>query len=210
MPYLDPTEYVQYGLTAETTDDWIAMASTLIETHCRRPTLLVAQYVERMRLTAGAQSVRLSYLPLNPLGAAASPLVGVRVRYGRPRRGEMGQMQDPMLAQVAVTFSIPGTWSALDPTLVDLNQATGEVTFPVNFFGLNYNEVEVTYTAGVAVAPPAIKFACAQLVRNAQATPAMNVKGSRMDTLQMQYFSGSLIDPNVQTMLAPFVAQRIG
>ena len=210
MPYLDPTEYVQYGLTAETTDDWIAMASTLIETHCRRPTLLVAQYVERMRLTAGAQSVRLSYLPLNPLGAAASPLVGVRVRYGRPRRGEMGQMQDPMLAQVALAFSIPGTWSALDPTLVDLNQATGEVTFPVNFFGLNYNEVEVTYTAGVAVAPPAVKFACAQLVRNAQATPAMNVKGSRMDTLQMQYFSGSLIDPNVQTLLAPFVAQRIG
>ena len=38
MGYLLPTEYVQYGLTAETTDDWVTMASALIEAHCRRPT----------------------------------------------------------------------------------------------------------------------------------------------------------------------------
>jgi hypothetical protein len=210
MGYLDPTEYVQYGLTADTTDDWIAMASALIDAHCRRQSLLVTQHVERLRLTAGSQSVRLSYLPLTPLGAATSPLVAVRVRYGRPRRGEMGPMQDPMLAQVASVFGIPGSWSALDLGNVDLNSVTGEVTFPTNLLGLNYNEVEVTYTAGVAVVPPGVKIACAQIVRNAQATPAMNVKGSKMDTLQMQYFSGSLVDPNVQSILAPFVAQRIG
>jgi hypothetical protein len=207
MGYLDPSEYVLYGLTVDTAGDWIAMASALIDAHCRRPSLLVAQYVERMRLTAGSQSVRLSYLPLTPLGAAASPLVGVRVRYGRPRRGEL---QDPMLAQVAWAFSIPGSWSALDLSNVDLNSVTGEVTFPINLLGLNYNEVEVTYTAGVAAIPPPIKIACAQIVRNAQATPAMNVKGSKMDTLQMQYFAGSLVDPNVQSLLSPYVAQRIG
>ena len=86
--YLDPTEYVAYGLTAETSDDWVEMASALIEAHCRRQSLLVTQYVERMRLTAGSQAVRLSYLPLTPLGEVTSALVGVRVRYGRaaPRR----------------------------------------------------------------------------------------------------------------------------
>ena len=207
MGYLDPTEYVAYGLTAETADNWVEMASALIEAHCRRQSLLVTQYVERMRLTAGSQAVRLSYLPLAPLGSATSPLVGVRVRYGRPRRGEM---QDPMLAQVAWAFSIPGSWSALDLTNVDLNCVTGDVTFPMNLLGLNYNEVEVTYTAGLAVVTPAVKVACAQIVKNAQATPALNVKGSKMDTLQMQYFSGSLIDPIVQMILAPYVAQRIG
>jgi hypothetical protein len=92
MGYLCPTEYVAYGLTEETTDDWVTMASALIEAHCRRQSLLVTQYVERMRLTAGSQAVRLSYLPLTPLGTATSPLVGVQVRYGRPRRGEL---QDP-------------------------------------------------------------------------------------------------------------------
>jgi hypothetical protein len=207
MGYLDPTEYVAYGLTADTTDDWIAMASALIEAHCRRTSLLVTQYVERMRLTAGSQSVRLSYLPLAPLGEATSPLVGVRVRYGRPRRGEM---QDPMLAQVAWAFSVPGSWSPLDLTNVDVNLATGDVTFPMNVLGLDYNEVEITYTSGLAVIPPAVKVACAQIVKNAQATPAMNVKGSKMDTLQMQYFAGSLVDANVQMMLAQYVAQRIG
>jgi hypothetical protein len=210
MAYLDPTEYVACGLTADTTDDWAQMASALIEAHCRRPSLLVTQYVERMRLTAGSQSVRLSYLPLAPLGSATSPLAGVRVRYGRPRRGEMNELQNPMLAQVAWAFSIPGSWSQLDLSNVDLNSVTGEVTFLMNLLGLNYNEVEVTYTAGLAVIPAAIKIACAQIVKNAQATPAMNVKGSKMDTLQMQYFSGSLVDANVQQMLAPYVAQRVG
>jgi hypothetical protein len=210
MAYLDPSEYVAYGLTADTTDDWVAMASALIDAHCRRPSLLVTQYVERMRLTAGSQSVRLSYLPLSPLGAAVSPLIGVRVRYGRPRRGETGQLHNPMLAQVACAFSIPGSWSPLDLGNVDLNSVTGEVTFPMNMLGLTYNEVEVTYTAGLSIIPPAIKIACAQIVRNAQAIPAMNVKTSKMDTLEMQYFSGSLVDPNVQSMLAPYVAQRIG
>lgn len=210
MPYLDPTEYLAHGLPAETTDDLAQMASALIEAHCRRPSLLVTQYVERLRLTAGSQTVHLSYLPAAPLAPAASPLVGVRVRYGRPRRGEMDQMQDPMLAQVAVAFGLPGSWSTLSPAAVDLNPATGEVTFPLNLLGISYNEVEITYTAGLDPVPPAVKFACAQIVRNAQATPALNVKSSKMDTLQMQYFSNSLIDSNVQSLLAPYVAQRLG
>lgn len=207
MGYLNPTEYVAYGLTAETSDDWVEMASALIEAHCRRPSLLVTQYVERMRLTAGSQAVRLSYLPLTPLGEATSALVGVQVRYGWPRRGEL---QDPMLAQVAWAFSIPGSWSSVDLTSLDLNAATGDLTFPMNLLGLNYNEAEITYTAGLSVVPSAVKVACAQIVKNAQATPAMNVKGTKMDTLQMQYFSGSLIDANVQRILVPYVAQRIG
>jgi hypothetical protein len=207
MGYLDPTEYVAYGLTADTGDDWVQMASSLMEGYCRRASLLVTQYVERMRLTADAQAVRLSYLPLAPLGTATSALVGIQVRFGRPRRGEM---TDPMLAQVAWAFSIPGSWSALPVTSVDLNAVTGDLTFPLNLLGMNYNEVEVTYTAGFAVVPPSVKVACAQIVKNAQATPAMNVKGSRMDTMQMEYFAGSLIDANVQMLLRPLIAQRMG
>jgi len=207
MPYLDPTEYIACGLAAETSGNWVAMASSLIEAHCRRPSLLVTQYVERMRLTAESQSVRLSYLPLAPLAPATSPLASVRVRYAVPRRGEL---HDPILAQVARAFSVPGSWSALDLSLIDLDSHIGNLTFPANILGLNYNEVEVAYTAGLATVPASIKFACAQIVKNAQATPALNVKASKMDTLQMQYFSGSLIDANVQSLLAPYVAQRVG
>ena len=202
MPYLDPSEYEAYGLAADTPGDLVQLACSLLDAHCRRGTLLAAQYTERIRLTAGSQAVRLSYLPL-----AANPLVSVRVRYGRPRRGEM---QETILTQAAWAFSLPGSWSTLDAATLDVNPATGEVTFPANIYGVPYNEVEIAYAAGFDTVPAAIKTACAQVVRNAQATPALNVKGSRIDTLQMQYFSGSLIDDNVRRMLAPYVAQKVG
>jgi hypothetical protein len=207
MGYLLPAEYVQYGLTAETTDDWVTMASALMDAYCRRPSLLVTQYVERMRLTAGAQTVRLSYRPLAASAASDSALVSVRVRYARPRRGEL---PDPFHEQIAWAFSVPGSWNALDVTSVDVNQSTAELTFPRSFLGIDYNEVEVTYTSGLATICDGVKVACAQIVKNAQAMPAMNVKSNKMDTVQMQYFSGSLIDPQVQMLLKPYIAERLG
>jgi hypothetical protein len=47
-------------------------------------------------------------------------------------------------------------------------------------------------------------------VKNAQSTPGLNVKSSKVDTLQLQYFSGSLVDPVVQALLKPWVAVRMG
>ena len=38
----------------------------------------------------------------------------------------------------------------------------------------------------------------------------MNVKSTKLDTMQMQYFSGSLIDTQVQALLRPYLAQRVG
>jgi hypothetical protein len=207
MGYLLPAEYVQFGLTTETTDDWVAMASALMEAYCRRPSLLVTQYVERMRLTAGAQTVRLSYRPLAAAVGAASALVNVNVRYARPRRGEL---PDAFREEIAWAFGIPGSWTALDASTVDVNEIAGELTFPANFLGVNYNEVEVTYTSGLVTIPDAVKVACVQIVKNAQATPGVNVRSSKMDTLQIQYFSSSLIDPQVQMLLKPYVAERLG
>jgi hypothetical protein len=122
-----------------------------------------------------------------------------------------------VLPPLTICDAAPKYWEvvgALRLVSVPFHSATSCVrrtpSFPTNLLGLNYNEVEVTYTAGVAVAPPAVKVACAQIVKNAQATPAMNVRGSKMDTLQMQYFAGSLVDANVQKILAPYIAQRVG
>ena len=68
----------------------------------------------------------------------------------------------------------------------------------------------MTYTAGLATVPDALKFACAQIVKNAQATPGLNVKTSKVDTLQTEYFSDSLLDRQVKALLRPFVAERLG
>jgi hypothetical protein len=201
MGYLEPGEYVAYGLTAETSDEWVTMASALIEAHCRRPSLLVSAYVERVRLVAGNRTIRLSYGPVAP-GA----VTGVRVRYGQARRGEL---QENWLAQVTLAFRLPGSWSSLDLSLVDLDVATGELTLGWNVLGLDYNEVEVSYNAGVSVVPVGVKVACAQVVKNAQAMPALNVSRTKMDTLQMQYFSGDLMDDSVKSLLRPYVATKV-
>jgi hypothetical protein len=207
MAYLLPADYANYGLPAGTTPDWVTAATALINSFCRRPDLNVAQYQERLRIVSGTQSVLLSYLPLAPLGDAASPIVALQGKYGRPRRGEVAEA--PLL-EVALAFSLPGEWTAIDPGSVDFDGDTGELILPWNVLGLPYNEVMVTYTAGLAVIGDDVKSACAQIVRNAQAQPALNASMTKMDTMQMKYFSSSLLDETVKAWLRPYVAARLG
>ena len=75
MAYLETTVYESYGLAPDTTDDWIAVASGMIDGYCRRASVLATQYVERLRVVEGSQTVRLSYLPLIAVSPATIPLV---------------------------------------------------------------------------------------------------------------------------------------
>lgn len=207
MGYLQPTQYTSYGLSPDVTDDWITVASAMINAHCRRVSLNPTQYTERLRLVEGSQTARLSHLPLSLIAPATLPLVSIQARYAKPRRG---QLVYPLQEEVLWAFSLPGAWTTVDPTTVDFVADTGELVFPLNIMGLPYNEVEVTYTAGLATIPDAVLSACALIVKNAQAAPGMNVKFSKLDTMQMEYFSSSLIDATVQELLAPWVATRLG
>ena len=207
MAYLQPADYGNYGLPAGTTPDWVTAATALINSYCRRPDLNVIQYTERLRIVSGSQTVLLSYLPLSPLAPATSPLVTIEGRYGRPRRGEVAAVP---LVEAALAFSLPGEWTAIDPATVDFDPDTGELTLPWNVLGLPYNEVMVTYTAGLATITDDVLCACAQIVKNAQAQPALNVSLSKLDTMQMKYFSSSLLDETVEAWLRPYVASRLG
>ena len=206
MGYLLPGEYVAYGLAAETADELVTMAGALIEAYCKRPTLMAAQYVERVRLTAGQQTARLSYGPLGAVNA-------VRVKYGRGRRGEGADLHldgnGLMGMQIATAFGLPGTWTALSVSALDVYVGAREVGFPANFLGLGYNEAELTYMAGFVTVPEQVKVACARIVKNAQNTPGLNVKRSRLDTMHMDYFSASLLDDDVKVMLRGYVAERL-
>lgn len=182
----------------------IAAASALMDAHCRRETLGIQQYTERLRLS-GRGNVRVTYLPL--AGAeGASPLVSVRVRYGVPRRGEANDLA----CDAGTAFGLTGMWTALAVEEVDYDPQTGEIALPLHPLGLSYHEVEVIYTAGVESVTGALKCACAQIVRNAEATPALNVKTNGIDRMQMSYFSDSLLDEGVRKLLAPYVAQKVG
>lgn len=206
MNYLSPSEYQLYGVDPTTEPALVGSASSLIDAHCRRATLTIAQYEERIRMTPDRNTIQLTYLPLAPLPPATSPIISGRGRYTIPRRGEWPF--DDLRLDVALTFGMPGTWNAIDPAAVDFDLQTGELTLPLNVVGLWFSEVDMVYTAGFSVVPDAVKYACAQIVRNAQATPAVNVKTGHMDRLRMDYFAPDLLDDTVRSLLAPYVAQK--
>jgi hypothetical protein len=207
--YLQPSEYELYGLETTTEASWVTAASAVMDAHCRRNTLGVTQYMERLRMADGRRPVRLTYLPLSAVAPATTAIVAARGRYATPRRGEL--FYEELGWDAAIAFGIPGTWVDLDVSELDAFPGTGEVTFPVNLLGWAFTEVEITYTAGLDPLPDPVKVACAQLVKNAQATPALNVKRNVMpDRMQFMYFSATLLDETVQSLLAPYVAQKVG
>ena len=206
MNYLSPTEYQLYGVDPAAEPALVGAASALIDAHCRRASLAITQYEERIRMMPDRNTIRLTYLPLTPLAPATSPIVSGRGRYTIPRRGEW-PFEDLRL-DVALAFGLPGSWTNIDPASVDFDKSTGEVTLPLNVVGLWFSEVDLVYTAGYATIPDAVKYACAQIVRNAQATPAVNVKAGRVDRMRMDYFAPDLLDASVRSLLVPFVAQK--
>jgi hypothetical protein len=208
MNYLSPSEYQLYGVDTTTDPAVVGSASALIDAHCRRATLGIAQYEERIRMMPDRNTIRLTYLPLTVVAPATSPVVSARGRYTIPRRGEWPF--DDLRLDVALMFGLPGTWTNIDTTTIDFDPATGDLTLPLNIVGLWFSEVDLVYTAGFAVIPDAVKYACAQIVRNAQATPAVNVKVGRVDRMRMDYFAPDLLDATVRSLLAPYVAQKAG
>ena len=206
MNYLDATEYLAYGLEATTDSSWVTAASAIIDAHCRRVTLGVNRYQERLKMPPEMNTVRLSYLPLVAVAPATSPIVTLQGRYGIPRRGEWSFPELSM--EFALVFALPGSWTTIDPSSVDIWEASGELTFPVNALGLFFNEVDVVYNAGLATIPVNVKVACAQIVKNAQITPALNVKAGSIDRMRLDYFGDTLVDENVRSLLEPYVARK--
>ena len=207
MAYLQPADYPKFGLPSGTSADWVTAATALMNSHCRRPDLNVREYTERLRIAGRAQTIRLTYLPLAPLAPATSSILSIEGRYAGLRRNDYAS--EP-LSEIAYAFNLPGQWCAVDSGSVDVDECTGELSWPCNLFGLPYSELKVTYTAGLVTIGDDVKAACAQIVRNAQATPALNASRTRIDTMQMEYFSSSLLDETVKEWLRPYVAVKVG
>ncbi len=124
MAYLEPADYPNYGLPDGTSTDWVTAATALINSYCRRPDLNVTQYTERLRLTSGSQSVRLTYLPLTSMGSAASPIVSIEGRYARPRRSGAALAADGAKAATAVTLQAGSTAGVLQLAAADTARFT--------------------------------------------------------------------------------------
>ena len=206
MYYLATTDYLTYGLDPTTDESWVTAASAIIDAHCRRPTLGVNQYEERLKMPPELNTVRMSFLPMVTVAPATTPIVSLQGRYGVPRRGEWPFPE--LSLEFALVFALPGMWTTIDPTTIDIWADSGELTFPVNALGLFFNEIDVVYNAGYSTIPEPVQVACAQIIKNAQNTPGLNVQSSQIDRMRLQYFGPSLVDDMVRSLLAPFVSQK--
>jgi hypothetical protein len=206
MDYLATTDYQTYGLDPATDPSWVTAASAIIDSHCRRVTLGINQYEERLKLPPELNTVRLAYLPLVTVAPNPTPIVSLQGRYGIPRRGEWPFPE--LSLEFALVFALPGMWTEIDPTTIDIWTDAGELTFPVNALGLFFNEVDVVYNAGWNPIPTPVQVACAQIIKNAQATPALNVQSGQVDQMRLQYFGPSLVDDMVKSLLAPYVSLK--
>src|SRR5437667_11063024 len=86
MNYLSPSGYETYGLEATTPAAWVLAASTVIDAHCRRVTLGVALYAERLRIAAARYTAGTTFLPPAALASATTPMLSARVSYALPTR----------------------------------------------------------------------------------------------------------------------------
>lgn len=205
MAYLTADEYELFGLEATTPDSLVMAASDLIDAHCRRQGFGIAQYMERFRV-GRSRTVRLSFLPLAAATGATSPIVQARGRYTGNVGAWAGEAE--LAAEVAQAFTTPNTWFSVPVTSLDLDLQSGEVIVCCGLLAPAMRDL-VTYTAGYSAVPEAVQQACAKLVKNALATPALNVSRQKIDTMYLQYFADSLVDADVQRLLAPYVAQRL-
>jgi hypothetical protein len=206
MGYLSTDEYTRFGLQETTPDGLVMAASSLIDAHCRRKGFGITQYMERIRV-GRSRTVRLSYLPLAAAPGASSPIVLARGRYVS-MDGEWA-LSNELAAEVAQVFAMQNTWFTVSPDSLDLDVESGEVIICGGLLSPALRDLELTYTAGYSEVPHKVKQACAKLVQNALATPALNVSKQKIDTMYLQYFADSLVDADVQRLLAPFVAQRL-
>ena len=206
MAYLSADEYTLFGLEETTPVSMVIAASDLINAHCRRKGFGIAQYMERFRV-GRSRTVRLSYLPLAAAAGAASPIVQARGRY-TGKVGDWGAVAE-LASEVAEVFTAPNTWFSVPANSLDLDLESGEVIVCCGLLAPALRDLELTYTAGYTEVPWRVKQACAKLVRNALATPALNVSKQKIDTMYLQYFADSLVDADVQRLLAPYIAQRL-
>ncbi len=203
MQYLNAPDYISFGLSEDLSDDLVTAASALIDSFCKRPSLGITQYVERLRL-ARRHTAQLSNTPLASTAAGVSPLIAVRGRFrGRDVEPAYSLIWESML------FLPANEWASIDSAAIDV-APDGVLNLRVGLFGCAYSELEVTYTAGFADTPVPVKVACAQIIRNAQAMPALTLRSQSIDSMRMEYFSGTLLDADVQRILQPYVAQRMG
>ena len=143
-----------------------------------------------------------------------SPILGCSGRYGYARRNaaqiypDLAYGMNPLM--VAAFFGGPPSWTPIDVTQIDVDLQTqsGEVWVPAGLYMSMYTEILIVYSSGYDPfnMPPAIKQACAALVRNylSRGGGVTGLKSMTAAGTVNVSFSEELIDPTTMRLLQPY------
>jgi hypothetical protein len=146
-----------------------------------------------------------------------SGLVAASGRYGYTRQDmaiaypDLFAMINPL--NLVTMFGGPAPWIPMDISNTDYDARTGEIWIPAGLQLQRYSEVLISYNSGYhpLAMPPAIKHACAALVKNALAKGAGT---TALVSLQMgrsganASFVQNLLDPTLLQLLTPYCNVR--
>ncbi len=176
MVYLEPGDYVRYGLDEETPDALVAAASALVDAFCRRASLGVTTCVERLRFARDGRTLRLSYGPVIAITACRT-----RLRRLRPDRQALWPFTQ--LQMDAMTFGLGGAWNTMDPGTIAI-ASDGEAD------GRSGDHIHGGLQHGARAGADGMCPDCAQRAGNARAEREAAAGGCAGDGLLQQHAAG--------------------
>jgi len=132
-------------------------------------------------------------------------------RYGYGRRTDqmLGYFYDANLLSTLSAFGGPPAWTPFFTPASSLNPNTGDLWVPAGTLLAYYTDVKMRYNAGWQAnnLPAQIKVACAAIVDALGAAPmGPQIRRFNAGKTQIERFAESVLDPDIKTMLRPFMA----
>lgn len=132
-------------------------------------------------------------------------------RYGYGRRTDQmaGYFYDANLIATVAAFGGPPAWVPFSVPASSLNPLTGDLWVPAGTLLAYYTDIKMRYIAGwtAAALPPQIKVATAAIVDAMSAAPmGPQIRRFNAGKTNIERFSETVMDPDIKSMLRPYMA----
>lgn len=160
--------------------------------------------LEELSMPSQRSIARLSEWPIAQLQSGIG-----RYGYGRRLDQTLGYFYDANLIATVSSFGGPPAWVPFFIPASSLNATTGDMWVPAGTLLAYYTDIKVRYIGGWSQAglPPAIKIATATIVDALSAAPmGPQIRRFNAGKTQIERFADTVLDPDIKSMLRPFMA----
>lgn len=160
--------------------------------------------LEELSMPSQRSIARLSEWPIAQLQSGIG-----RYGYGRRLDQEFGYFYDMNLLSTVSAFGGPPSWTPFFVPASSLNPQSGDLWVPAGTLLSYYTDIKVRYIGGWSQTglPPAIKVATAAIVNALAAAPmGPQIRRFNAGKTQIERFADTVLDPDIKSMLRPYMA----